>query len=84
MNRLGILILSVLEKSEANSKASAMTVNELSETEAFGYKPNTFFKKCTELESEGYIAQGYKEGRAKTFYITDKGKEFLKNEWKRG
>ena len=84
MNRLGFLILSVLERSEADSKAAAMTVIELSEEEDFGYKPNTFFKKCTELEAEGYIAQGYKEGKAKTFYITDRGKEFLMNEWKRG
>ena len=61
-----------------------MTAGEVSETESFGYKTNTIFKKCVILESEGYLAQGYKEGRAKTFYVTDKGREFLKDEWKRG
>lgn len=84
MNRLGFLILSVLERSEANSKATAMTAVEVSEVEYFGYKPNTIFKKFTELEKKEYVAQGYKDGKAKTFYITDKGREFLKDEWKRG
>ena len=84
MNRVGFLILSVLERSEADSKAAAMTAIEMSEVEYFGYKPNTIFKRFIELEKKEYVAQGYKDGKAKTFYITERGKEFLKNEWKRG
>lgn len=80
MNRLGFLVLSVLVRNEANSNASAMTAIEVSETEYFGYKSNTIFKKFTELEKKGYVAQGYKDGKAKTFYITEQGKEVLKNE----
>lgn len=79
MNRLGFLILSVLSKNEAVDKVSAMTAKEITDAEDFGYKDNTIFKKITEFESMGYVAAGYKEGKAKTFYITDRGKEFLKN-----
>ena len=79
MNRLGFLILSVLSKNEAVGNVSAMTAKEISESENFGYKDNTIFKKLAEFETAGYIAVGYKEGKAKTFYITEKGQEMLQN-----
>lgn len=79
MNRLGFLLLSVLSKNDAVGKVSAMTLKEISGAENFGYKDNTIFKKITEFETAGYIAAGYKEGKAKTFYITEKGKEMLQN-----
>ena len=82
LNRLGFLVLSVLAKNEADNKASAMTAIEMSEVEVLGYKPNTIYKKFIELETKNYVSQGYKEGKAKTFYITNKGKEFLKDEWR--
>ena len=82
MNRLGFLVLSVLARNEANNKASAMTAIEMSEADALGYKPNTIYKKFSELETKEYVAQGYKEGKAKTFYITKKGQEFLRDEWR--
>ncbi len=78
MNRLGFLILSVLSKNEAFDKVSAMTAKEITETEDFGYKDNTIFKKITDFEVLGYVAPGYKEGKQKTFYITEKGRQFLK------
>ncbi len=78
MNRLGFLILSILSKNEAFDKLSAMTAREISETEDFGYKGNTIFKKITEFEALGYVAPGYKEGKQKTFFITEKGREILK------
>lgn len=74
MNRLGFLILSVLSESGAVDKKSAMTVKEIAEAEDLGYKDNTVFKKITEFESVGYVAAGYKDGKAKTFYITDAGR----------
>lgn len=54
-----------------------MSVQEISDTEDFGYKPNTIFKKIKEFEEGGYIGRGLKEGRADTFFITDTGCEFL-------
>ncbi len=78
MNRLGFLILSVLSKDGAITGPSAMTVREIAEAEDFGYKDNTLFKIVTALEVKGLVAAGLKEGRAKTFYITDRGREVLK------
>lgn len=78
MNRLDVLILSILSRNEAFDKASAMTIKEIMDTEDFGYKENTIFKKLSSFEVLEYVALGYKEGRAKTFYITDKGRELLK------
>ncbi len=74
MNRLGFLILSVLSKSGAVDRKSAMTVKEIAEAENLGYKDNTVYKKVTEFEEAGYVAAGYKDGKAKTFYITDAGR----------
>ena len=50
-----------------------MTVKEIAEAEDLGYKDNTVYKKVAEFESMGYVAAGYKDGKAKTFYITDAG-----------
>lgn len=77
MNRLGFLVLSILFQNGATSRLSSMSVQEISDTEDFGYKPNTIFKKIKEFEEGGYIGRGLKEGRADTFFITDAGCEFL-------
>lgn len=81
MNRLGFLVLSILQKAEATDKLSAMTIREIAETEEdLGLKENTVFKKIRDFEKLGYIGRGLKEGRANTFYITQKGADFLKGE----
>lgn len=77
MNRLGFIVLSILSQNGATNKLSSMSVQEISDTEEFGYKPNTIFKKIKEFEDVGYIGRGLKEGRADTFFITDTGREFL-------
>lgn len=78
MNRLGFLILSVLSKNKAVDPLSAMTAREIAEAEEFGYKDNTLFKTISDFETKGFVAAGLKEGRAKTFYVTDRGGELLK------
>lgn len=78
LNRLGFLVLSVLSKNEAFNRVSAMTSREIMDAEELGYKGNTVFKKIAELEKMGYVAAGYKEGKAKSFYITDSGRQALK------
>ena len=80
MNRLGFIVLSILSQNGATNKLSSMSVQEISDTEEFGYKSNTIFKKIKrseEFEDAGYIGRGLKEGRADTFFITDTGREFL-------
>ena len=77
MNRLGFIVLSILSQNGATNKLSSMSVQEISDTEEFGYKPNTIFKKIKEFEDAGYIGRGLKEGRADTFFRTPDG-----NSWK--
>lgn len=79
MNRLGFLILSVLSKNDSVTGPSAMTLKEIADAEEFGYKDNTLFKAIADFETKGLVAAGLKEGRAKTFYITDSGRELLNN-----
>lgn len=80
MNRLGFLILSFLEKGEANDRTSAMSVREIADVENIGYKDNTIFKKVCELVAGGYADIGYKDGKQKTFFITEKGRKLLREE----
>ena len=80
MNRLGFLILSFLEKGEANDRTSAMSVREIADVENLGYKDNTIFKKVSELVAGGYADTGYKDGKKNTFFITEKGMNLLREE----
>lgn len=80
MNRLGFIILSVLKRNKATDKLSSMTLREIVDTENFGAKDNTIFKKIKFFESSGYIGRGLKEGRADTFYITPEGCRILEKE----
>ena len=79
MSRLDFLILSILSKNEAFDKRSAMTIREIMEADDFGYKSNTIFKRMEAFETMGYVLPGYKEGNAKTYYLSNAGRDFLKN-----
>lgn len=81
MNRLGFIVLSILRQNGANNRLSAMAVSEIVDEEEFVYKDNTIYKKIKEFETAGLVAQGLKEGRAATFYITEKGVQIL--EWEK-
>lgn len=79
LDRLGFLMLSILAGNGAVDKTSAMTVNEILEIENVGCKYSTLYKKAAAFETSGYLAFGYNEGKARTFYITEKGREVVKN-----
>lgn len=80
MNRLGFIVLSILRQNGANNRLSAMAVSEIVDEEEFVYKHNTIYKKIKDFETAGLVAQGLKEGRAATFYITEKGVQILEGE----
>lgn len=80
MNRMGFLILSILQHNGATDRLSSMTVRELMEMEAFGYKENTISKRLKEFEQSGFVGRGLKEGHAGTYYITESGNQFLNQE----
>lgn len=80
MNRLGFILLSVLEENQAMDKLSAMTIQEMALAENFGCKENTIYKKIKEQEQAAYINTGLKDGRANTYYLTLVGYEYLKKQ----
>ena len=73
MNRVSVVILSILHQNSAVSNVTDMTLKEIMESEDYGYKLNTVFKKIKEFELSGYVCKGLKDGRADTFFITEKG-----------
>ena len=60
MNRLSFVILSILHQNSAVSNVTAMTLKEIMESEDYGYKLNTVFKKIKEFELSGYVCKGLK------------------------
>ena len=80
MNRLGFLILSILNQNQAYNRIGGMTLKEISDTEDFGYKENTIYKQIRNFKENKLVAVGAKEGKAITYYITEKGREILRKE----
>lgn len=80
MNRISFIVLSVLLDRGATDKLKAMTAREIAEAEALEYRENTLYKKIREFVLLGYAAEGLKEGRAFSFYITEKGIRHLEKQ----
>jgi SOS-response transcriptional repressor LexA len=68
--RSSYLILGILRAANAADKIHGLTINEIRNYERLS-KPNTIHKKIKALESSGYIHEGVKAGRAKTYYLTN-------------
>ena len=77
MDRLGFLVLSILVKYKAFDTASAMSVYEISDMLQEAYKADNIYRKVVKLKKFGCVETGLKDGKAKTFYITEKGKRSL-------
>jgi DNA-binding transcriptional regulator GbsR (MarR family) len=60
----------------ATDKIHGLTISELSACEKIS-KPNTIHKKIKEMQGQGYIEDGVKAGKAKTYYISTKGLNLL-------
>lgn len=78
MNQLEVIILSVLEKKNASSMVTGICLEDLLQTEDFGYTGATFYKYIQRLKQKEYIGKGFKNGRKYTYYITEQGIKFLK------
>lgn len=76
LNRCAYTILGILRARNSTDKVHGLTVNEISEREKIR-KPNTIHKKVKELQAEGYVQEGVKAGKAKTYYMTEKGLSIL-------
>lgn len=84
MNRIAFLILAILKAEEAESPAGAMSAYEIVDAGALACRPDTVYKKLSELKKEAYVDAGFKDGRANTYYITKKGVLILEDARKSG
>ena len=70
--RCSYLIMGILRAAGATDKVHGLTISEISGFERLS-KPNTLHKKIKMLESSGFICEGVRAGRAKTYYLTGDG-----------
>lgn len=80
MNRLGLLILATLKKSNATTIASAMSVYEIKSYASLPQSITTMHRTMKFLLKQGYIQHGVKNSKSSTFYISENGLFQLK-EW---
>lgn len=76
LSRCSYTILGILNKRNATDKIHGLTIGEISKFEQVS-KHNTIHKKVKELEEKGYVSEGVKAARAKTYFLTDLGKSIL-------
>ena len=84
LNQLGILILSVLAREKVNCNASAMTSYEITDEMQHIYRADSIYRNMVKLKKLEYVKEGYKDGKANTYYITQKGLEALEDARKAG
>ena len=70
--RCSYLILGILRAANAADRIRGLTISEICGFEKQS-KPNTIHKKLKELKLSGYVLEGVKSGRAKTYYLTSAG-----------
>lgn len=76
LSRCSYTILGILKKKNAIDKVHGLTINEISSFEKVS-KHNTIHKKVKEMQEKGFIDEGVKAGRAKTYFATDKALAIL-------
>jgi chromosome segregation and condensation protein ScpB len=66
--------MKILRSKNAVDKVISMTIEEIQAIEQTSTL-NTIHKQVKELLSLGWVAEGFKCGRAKTYHVTEKGLE---------
>lgn len=76
LSRCSYTILGILKTKNAVDKVHALTISEISSFEKIS-KHNTIHKKVKEMQQQGFIAEGAKACRAKSYFVTDAGLAIL-------
>ena len=76
MDRLDIWILSVLEYNGADNYLVAMSISEIFQEE-YDTTRISLYKHLKKLVKHKYVANGPRDNKADSYYITEKGKERL-------
>lgn len=75
LNRNEVILLQLLAKSDCDNEVRAITIRKISESMGISYY--SVRTMIHGLVSSGTCAEGCKDGRSVTYYITDKGKNEL-------
>lgn len=77
IDKVDINILYCLYKKNRTSPLYSAEIKKIIEFCNTSVSYHTVFRRTHKLAKEGYLANGYKNGRAITFYLTDKGEELV-------
>lgn len=78
LDKLDLKIIYVLLLENKLSPLQSLKVNELMAQSKMNISYVTFNRRIVQkLIPLGYVGEGYREGRSKTYYLTNKGKEYF-------
>jgi DNA-binding PadR family transcriptional regulator len=78
MNRLEMIILAILNKKNATSPISAISLYEIKEYASLQQSIATIYRTMQKLYREQNIGRGLKDSKSDTYYVTDNGLNLLK------
>ena len=85
MNWTDVTIMQSINGFQAVKPAFAVTIEEImisldGRGETFSRSKMTVYRRLKGLSDDGYIAKGIKKNHADTFYILEKGMEYIREE----
>ena len=78
INRTHLILITILSKNKAISAGTAISTEEIKNYCAIGKSDTTLNRAFRFLKSKDYIAQGVKDGKFFTYYVTENGLNLLK------
>ena len=78
MNRIQLIVLSVLSKVEAKNPATSVSIDYIMKSVPLGKSYSTIYREINSLCYDDYISQGVKDGKFNTYYINQNGINILK------
>ena len=78
MNRIQLILLSVLSKVEAKNPATSVSIDYIMKYVPLGKSYSTIYREINLLCHNDYLSMGVKDGKFYTYYINQNGLEKLK------
>ena len=78
MNRIQLIMLSVLSKVEAKNPATSISIDYIIKSVPLNKSYSTIYREINSLCQSNYVSQGVKDGKFNTYYINQNGIEKLK------
>ena len=78
MNRIQLILLSILSKVEAKNPAASVSIDYIMKSVQLGKSYSTIYREVNLLCNSNYISVGVKDGKFNTYYINQSGIEKLK------